>query len=134
MRTFLFATVLMTALAAQASAQTPFVYKPIDTNKLLVQPGDAISGATAGTTTSLFRTMTRSVANAIENNGFVRTINNLLGRRAQPVTVQGGYSPLPLASTYQSSRYPNSFTPVMPVQSAFGRSPAVVTSTPPVNR
>src|SRR5436309_2047499 len=112
MRTYILAAaVLALAVSQRATAQNPFIYKPIDTNKLLVQPADAASAITAGATTNTFRTVTRSVAGAIESNGFVRTVNNLLGRRAQPTPMQRGFSPLPLATSYQSTRYPNSFTP-----------------------
>lgn len=132
MRTFLLAVAALALVATQrAAAQAPFVYKPIDTNKLLVQPADAASAVTAGATTSTFRTITRSVAGAIESNGFVRTINNLLGRRAQPTPTQGGFSPLPLATSYQSTRYVNSFTPQMPTSHQYGQSPTVTLPTSP---
>jgi hypothetical protein len=135
MRTVILIAGLAAGLASTANAQAPFVYKPIDANKLIVKPGDTVSGVAANASTSTFRTITRSVASAVESNGFVKTINNLLGRRAQPEpTVQNGFSPLPTASTYQSSRYPNSFTPAMPQQQAYGKSPPTMTTTPVINR
>jgi len=121
----LFLAAGLVAASQAVSAQTPFVYKPIDANKLIVKPTDAASGLAAGASQSTFRTITRTVAGAVENNGFVRTINNLLGRRAQPQTMQAGYSPLPQTSTYQSTGYQNSFQPQMPVTQAYGRSPSL---------
>jgi hypothetical protein len=117
------------AIAGTASAQSqpgPFIYKPIDTNKYLVQPTDAAASVTAGATSSTFRTITRTIASTIENNGFVRTINNVFGRRAKPDPVQPGFSPLPTTGTYQSTSYPNAFTPAMPVAGTAGRTPNVV--------
>lgn len=135
MRAAILVAGLSLGLASQANAQAPFIYKPVDANKLIVQPGDAISGATANASTSVFRSITRSVAGAVEGNGFVKTVNNLLGRRAQPApTVQAGFSPLPTAGTFQSSRYQNSFAPAMPQAQAFGKSPPAMTSTPIINR
>jgi hypothetical protein len=132
MRTYILAAALLAlGVSQRAAAQAPFVYKPIDTNKMLVQPADAASAITAGATTSTFRTITRSVAGAIENNGFVKTVNNLLGRRAKPTPVQAGFSPLPLATSHQSAYYPNSFTPQMPIAHAYGQSPAIPLPTSP---
>jgi hypothetical protein len=121
MRIWALAAAAVVASAGAASAQQPFVYKPIDTNALIVQPVDA---TTSGSRTTI-RSLARSVAGAIEQNGFVRTVNNLLGTRATPPTVQQGFSPLPLPNTYSSSRYANSFTPMVPRTSTFGQSPNV---------
>jgi hypothetical protein len=120
-----------------ATAQTspgPFIYKPVDTSKYLVQPTDKAVAVTAGATTSTFRTITRSVANAIENNGFVKTINNLLGKRAKPDPVQAGFSPLPVTQAYQSQQYPNAFKPAMPIAGVAGTSANVPITTSPTDR
>lgn len=113
----------MVALTQAAVAQNPFVYKPIDANKLIVEPTDA--------TSVIGRTMlgraSRTVAGAIENNGFVRTINNLLGRRARDPVVQPGFSPLPPTGSFQSTTYPNTFAPRMPLAQPFGRSAPITT-------
>jgi hypothetical protein len=131
MRTFIVGAMLAVLGVSQARAQAPFVYKPIDTNRMLVQPGDAASAVATGATRSTFGTITRTVADVIENNGFVKTINNLLGRRAQPAQMQAGFSPLPLASSYQSTRYLNSFTPTMPRYGTYGQSANVPLPTAP---
>ncbi len=108
--------------AANASAQTPFVYKPIDTDKFVVRPTNTVANATGNTIGGTIRAIGGTIANTIENNGFVRTFNNLLGRRATPASAQAGFSALPPASAFQSINYPNTFTPRMPVSSTYGRS------------
>lgn len=119
MRRFLTAAVALCATAGIASAQG-LVYKPIDTNALVVQPTDTATGILSGTT----RFLSRVVAGTIEENGFVKTINNLLGtRRRAGATTQPGFSPLPLPGSYPSTGYKNSFTPAMPTYHTLGRSP-----------
>jgi hypothetical protein len=106
-------------LTQQSASAQGLEYKPIDTSKLVVQPTDTTTGILSGTT----RYVSRVVASTIEENGFVKTINNLLGRRPAPKqTTQYGYSPLPLPSSYPSSSYRNSFTPTMPSQMVYGQS------------
>jgi len=123
---FAFAVVaVILAMAGTASAQAPFVSKPIDTDKYLIRPSAAIGNATGQATNGIIRTAAITVANTIEDNGFVRTFNNVLGRRAQPTPNQAGYSALPMASSYQSMKYRNSFVPFSPVASTFGKSPNI---------
>ena len=98
---------------ATASAQT-ITSVPIDTNKLVVQPADAATNIFSGTS----RIVSRAVAGTIEDNGFIRTINRLLGRTTTAQTKQPGGLPLP--GTYPSTRYPNSFQPAMPRTMQFG--------------
>src|SRR5262245_60741000 len=108
-RILLAAAGALLASAGTASAQG-LEFKPIDTNKAIVQPTDATTGILASTT----RYVSRVVADAIDNNGIVRTLNNLLGRApAAGATTQPGMSPLPLPGTYPSTGYKNSFAPVM---------------------
>lgn len=134
MRYGLLAAAAVLVSAGAADAQAPFTYKPIDTQKLLIQPTDTASGVAAGTSTSLFRTVTRTLADTVENNGFVRTVNNLLGRRAQPAKVQEGFSPLPLAGSFKSVGYTNMYRPAMPTATTFGQTPNVVTPVGPTGR
>ncbi|QEL14961.1 hypothetical protein [Limnoglobus roseus] len=122
MRTGILAAVALMAMAGTAAAQQPFVYKPIDTSKLVVQPANAVANVTGATTAGTISTIGATVANTIENNGFVRTFNNLLGRRATPTAPQSGFSALPQAGSYQSLQYPNTFTPRMPIGSTYGQS------------
>src|SRR5256885_1520282 len=109
-RILLAAAGALVASAGAASAQG-LEFKPIDTTKVIVQPTDATTGILSSTT----RYVSRVIADTIDANGFVKTINNLLGRAPAPgATTQPGFSPLPLPGTYPSSGYKNSFTPAMP--------------------
>jgi len=119
MRRSVLAAVALLAGGGVASAQG-LVYKPIDTNQLVVQPADTATNIFSGT----FRYVSRVVAGTVEDNGFVRTLNNLLGRTPAPgVTTQPGLSPLPLPGTYPSTGYKNSFMPAMPTYQQLGRTP-----------
>jgi hypothetical protein len=110
------------ATASTASAQN-LEFRPIDPNALVVQPTEAATNIF----TSTARYVSRVVADTLEADGFVRTINNLLGRRVPPTaTSQPGFSPLPLPGTYPSANYRSSLTPAMPTSQIFGRSPTVV--------
>jgi hypothetical protein len=122
MRNWVAGAIFVLAGAGGASAQTPFVSKPIDTDKFVVRPTNAVANATGTTAAGTIRAIGSTIANTIENNGFVRTFNNLLGRRATPASSQAGFSALPPASAFQSLQYPNSFKPRMPLNSTYGRS------------
>jgi hypothetical protein len=122
MRNWLIAAAAVLAWAGTAAAQQPFVFKPIDTEKFVIRPTNTVANATGTTTAGTIRTIGNAVANVIEDNGFVRTFNNLLGRRATPPTSQAGFSTLPNTSSFQSTKYPNTFTPRMPIGSTYGRS------------
>jgi hypothetical protein len=108
------------ASAGTASAQG-LTYKPIDTNAAIVAPTDATTGILTTTT----RYVSRVIADTIDNNAVVRTLNNLLGRTPAPgMTTQPGLSPLPLPGTYPSTQYKNSFaSPAMPIYQTFGQTP-----------
>ena len=101
---------------ATASAQT-FKSKPLDTDALVVKPADAATNIFSGTS----RYLSRAVAGTIEDNGFIRTINSLLGRTSTRATRQPGGLPLP--GTYPSTRYKNSFVPAMPTTMQYGTTP-----------
>lgn len=126
MRRVIAGAVLALVWVGSAAAQGPagLPYQPqgkvIDGNELVVQPADTATNIF----TSASRYVSRVVANTVENNGFVRTINSLLGRTpSTPNTVQSGYSRLPDPRTYPSSMYKNSFTPAMPTTQVFGQTP-----------
>jgi hypothetical protein len=109
----------LVASAGTASAQG-LEFKPIDTNKAIVQPAEASAGIFTTTT----RYVSRAIADTIDNNGIVKTLNNLLGRRPPPTpTTQPGFSPLPLPGMYPSTGYKNSFTPAMPTYQVLGQTP-----------
>jgi hypothetical protein len=119
MRRAILAAVAVAATAGAASAQG-LEFKPIDTNALVVQPSDAATNIFSRTA----RFVSRAVAGTIEENGFVKTLNNLIGIKPQPKqTSQPGLSPLPLPGLYPSTGYKNTFMPAMPTYHTFGKTP-----------
>ena len=108
------AAAALTATCANAQLRNV----PVDTNQFIVQPTDTATNIFTGTA----RYVSRAVANTIDNNGFIKTINNLLGRTPDPKQTTQLNSNLPLPNLYQSTNYPNSFTPAMPTTSQFGQS------------
>ncbi len=108
---------LCAVLAASSPARAQFSNKPIDTNALIVQPADTATNIFSATA----KYMNRVVANTIDGDGFVKTINNLLGRRSDPkrTTQDNG---LPLPGDFQSTRYASPISPAMPTTQQFGQS------------
>jgi hypothetical protein len=102
---------LTLATAGSAAAQQPLTFKPIDTEALIVKPTDQAAGLFSG----ISRVSSRIIAGSLDQNGFVKTINNLFGRKTPPPGPQQGLSQLPNPGLYPSTRYPNSFQPMMPV-------------------
>jgi hypothetical protein len=119
MRRAILVAVAVAATAGAASAQG-LEFKPIDTTALVVQPTDAATNIFSRTA----RYISRVVADTIDGNGYVKTLNNLIGIKPQPKqTTQPGLSPLPLPGMYPSSGYKNSFVPVMPTYQTLGKTP-----------
>lgn len=119
-------TKLLTGLAAVAgvlllngtAAAQNYTSKPIDTNALIVQPTDTATNIFSGTV----KYVSRAVGSTIESNGFVKTINNLLGRTPSPQQTTQVGSNLPLPNLYQSTRYPSVIKPATPTTQIFGQS------------
>ncbi len=85
-------------------------FKPVDTKKLVVQPSKTAANLAAGTINLVGQT----AASAADNNGYIKTINNVFGiKRSSPKT-QAGPSALPAPNLYKSTQYKNYNTPVMP--------------------
>jgi hypothetical protein len=86
-------------------------FKPIDTDKLVVKPTKAAANLSAAT----IKLVGNTTAGAVESNGYVKTINNLLGfkKPAPTIPVQPGRSALPAPALFSSTQYKN-LTPVMP--------------------
>lgn len=106
---------LITAVAvvgvSAGAAQAQIKSKPIDTQALVVKPVDAATGLIGGTV----RFVSRVTADALDNSALLRTVNNLFGTNTTPPpSTQGGLSPLPHPSQYQSSYYRSAIQPVMP--------------------
>ena len=86
-------------------------FKPIDTNRLVVKPSKTAADLSAAT----IKLVGNTTAGAVEQNGYVKTLNNLFGvKKTMPSTVQSGRSPLPVPSLFPSTQYRNYNTPVMP--------------------
>lgn len=86
------------------------VYKPIDVNRLLVRP----SQASASLAERTIQMLGQATANAVESNGYVKTINNLFGKKIVVPHTQAGPSPLPAPTLFPSTRYPNYNQPLPP--------------------
>ena len=110
------AALAMTLTAGSAPAQT-ITSVPIDTESLVVRPADTATNIFSRTSQYL----SRAVAGTIDNNGFVRTINRLLGRTESLNTSQPNGLPSP--TSYPSTRYKNSFVPAMPTTMQYGTTP-----------
>ncbi|MCS6866924.1 MAG: hypothetical protein RMJ56_13005 [Gemmataceae bacterium] len=94
-----------------ASAQAvDYEFKPIDTNKLVVQPSKTMAHLAAGTINLIGQTTAESIA----NNGYIKTINNLFSFKRSEPKFQAGPSALPSPNLFKSTYYPNYNTPVMP--------------------
>ncbi|MCI0699655.1 MAG: hypothetical protein L0241_01025 [Planctomycetia bacterium] len=101
------AVALMVSAPAQAGDVT---FKPIDTKKLVIQPSKTAANLAAGT----INLIGQQAAGSIDNNGYVKTINNLFSIKKWFPTTQAGPSPLPSPNLYRSTQYKNYNTPVMP--------------------
>jgi hypothetical protein len=88
-----------------------FVFKPIDTQKLVVQPSRTAAGITAKTIDLVGTT----AGNSLNNNGWVKTFNNLFSRTISIPMFQPGRSRLPAPHLFPSTQYQNFNTPMMPV-------------------
>jgi hypothetical protein len=102
------AIVLVTASPVAAG---DIVFKPIDTQKLVVQPSQTSANLVARTIDSIGQ----FTAGAIDNNGYVKTINNLFSKKIIVPHTQSGPSPLPSPNLFPSTHYKNYNTPMMPV-------------------
>ncbi|HVL14037.1 MAG TPA: hypothetical protein VM529_15820 [Gemmata sp.] len=109
MKRMLWAGAAVVLFAGSADAQE-VIMKPIDTQKLVVQPTQTAAGIAARTIDLVGQTS----ANSIDNNNWVRLTNFLMGRRVSIPTVQAGRSSLPAPHLFPSTGYKNYNTPVMP--------------------
>jgi hypothetical protein len=100
----------MALLAAGSARAGDIVFKPIDTSKFVVQPSKA-TATLAGRTISAIGNV---AASSIENNGYVKTINNLFSKKIIVPHTQSGPSALPAPTLYSSTYYKNYNQPVMP--------------------
>jgi hypothetical protein len=108
------ALALMGGIPAMAG---DFEFRPVDTKKFVVQPSKAAANLAAGTINLVGQT----AANSIENNGYIKTINNLFSIKRTEPKFQSGPSALPAPNLYRSTMYKNYNTPVMPTVQTFRR-------------
>jgi hypothetical protein len=99
------------ALIAVGPARGDIVYKPIDTNKLVVKPSNAAANIAAKT----IGVVGNTAAGSIEKNGWVKTVNNLFSKKIHTPSTQGGPSSLPTPNLFPSTQYKSFNTPVMPI-------------------
>ncbi len=86
-------------------------FRPVDTNKLVVKPTKAVANLAAGTINLVGQT----TAGSLENNGYIKTLNNLFRIKKTEPKFQIGPSALPAPNLYPSTMYKNYNTPVMPI-------------------
>lgn len=110
MKWFISSAVAVALLAAVPAQAGDVEFRPIDTRKLVVQPSKTAANLAAATINLVGQT----AAGSIENNGYIKTINNLFSVKRVEPKVQLGPSALPSPNMYQSTRYKNYNTPVMP--------------------
>jgi hypothetical protein len=110
MKHCLWALAAMALLATGSARAGDIVFKPIDTSKFVVQPSKA-TATLAGRTIS---TIGNVAASSIENNGYVKTINNLFSKKFIFPHTQSGPSALPAPTLYSSTYYKNYNKPAMP--------------------
>ncbi len=103
-------TVVLAFTAGVPAGAADVEFKPIDTKKLVVGPSKAAATLAAGT----INLVGQATAGPIEKNGYVKTINNLLGFKRLDPRVQAGRSALPAPNMYKSTLYPSYNTPAMP--------------------
>jgi len=111
MRNLVGAAVAMALVVAAPATAGDITFKPVDTNALVVKPSKAVADLTAST----IKLVGNTTAGAVEQNGYVRTINNLFGfRREQSMPIQPGRSPIPAPHLFPSTQYKTNIVPVMP--------------------
>ena len=110
MKRMLWAGAVVLLLAAGSAVGQDFVFKPIDSNKLVVKPSQTAAGIAARSIDLVGHT----AGSSLENNGWVKTINNLFSRKISIPTIQPGRSALPMPHLFPSTHFQNFNTPVMP--------------------
>jgi hypothetical protein len=110
MKYMLWAGAAVALFAVGSAGAQEFIFKPIDTNKLVVQPSKTAAGIAARTIDAVGQT----AGNSLDNNGWIKTLNNLFSRKVSIPTTQPGRSALPAPHMFPSTHFKNFNTPVMP--------------------
>ncbi|HEV3384767.1 MAG TPA: hypothetical protein VG097_08120 [Gemmata sp.] len=117
MKNFLWGFVALAILAVGPARAGDVVFKPIDTQKLVVQPSKIAANMAAQT----INVVGQTAAKSIEQNGYIKTINNLFGRKFFSQKTQNGPSPLPTPNMFTSTQYKNFNTPLAPTTQSVRR-------------
>jgi hypothetical protein len=96
--------------APVGAAANDIEFKPIDTKKLVVAPSKVAANLAAGT----INLAGQAAANHIENNGWVKTVNNVFSIKRLDPRYQAGPSALPTPNMFKSTHYQSYNTPTMP--------------------
>src|SRR5579859_2929508 len=83
-------------LAVGPARAGDIVYKPIDTQKLVVQPSKVAANLAAQT----INLVSQTAAKSIEQNGYIKTINNLFSKKIFTPNTQAGPSALPTPNMF----------------------------------
>src|SRR5262249_46283662 len=111
MRNLLWATAALAVIAAGPATAGEGEFKPIGTKSLGVKPSRTAAPPAAST----INTVGQTAAGQIEKDGFVKTINNVLGfKKSVPTPTQAGPSALPAPQMFKSTGYGSAIQPVMP--------------------
>jgi hypothetical protein len=111
MKNLLWAAAAVALVAVGPAPAGDIVYKPIDTNKLVVQPSRTVANMAAQT----INVVGNTAAGSLEGNGYIKTINNLFSRKIIVPHTQLGPSPLPSPNMFPSTQYKSYNTPLMPI-------------------
>jgi hypothetical protein len=110
MRIGIVAVVVMLTIPCGAAFAQRTTSKVIDTDALVIKPVETTTTVVGRS----FQYVSRVVANTIDNNALIRTVNNLFGTKPRNAPVQPGLSPLPDPRLYPSGYYKSPIQPVMP--------------------
>ncbi len=111
MKNLLWATAALAIVAVNSATAGDLVYTPINTNKLVVQPSRAVANMAAQTINIVGNT----AAGSLNNNGYVKTINNIFSKKIIVPHTQLGPSALPSPNLFPSTQYKSYNTPMMPI-------------------
>jgi hypothetical protein len=117
MKNFLWGIAAVTLLAAGPARAGDIEFKPIDTQKLVVQPSKVAAGLVSKTISIAGQT----AAGSIEQNGYIKTFNNLFKRTIHTPSTQAGPSALPTPTMFTSTQYKNFNSPLVPTMQSVKR-------------
>ncbi len=110
MKNFVWTVAALVVLTVGPARAGDIEFRPIDTSKYVVKP----SRTAANIASQSINLIGQTAAGSIENNGYVKTINNLFSKKIIVPTTQAGPSGLPAPNMFPSTRYKSYNNPVMP--------------------